>query len=197
MTTTSEHWPALPLESWQDTYATLHLWCQIVGKIRMVQMPWINHSWHVPFYVTARGLSTTLIPYGHRGFEIDFDFFDHRLRIAGSDGERRSFALQPMSVAAFYRKLMRALGELDIEVPIWPMPVELPDPIQPFPENETQAAYDAEAVGRYWRALPPHGRIGIFYGVAHMPDLEERLLNEVGLTYKTTTWVDAWQLGGD
>ena len=153
MATPNEHWPALPLEPWQDTYATLHLWTQIVGKIRMAQMPWINHSWHVPFYVTARGLTTTLIPYGHRGFEIDFDFFDHRLRIADSDGERRSFALQPMSVADFYRKLMRALGELDIEVRIWPMPVELPDPIQPFPENETQAAYDAAAVGRYWRAL--------------------------------------------
>ena len=153
MTSNNNDWPSLPLEQWQDTYTTLHLWCQIAGKIRMVQMPWINHSWHVPFYVTARGLTTSLIPYGNRGFEIDFDFFDHRLRLASSDGQRRSFALQPMSVADFYRKLMRALGELDIEPRIWPMPVELPDPIQHFADNHQQTAYDAEAVGRYWRAL--------------------------------------------
>ena len=153
MTSSNNEWPTLPLEPWQDTYTTLHLWCQIVGKIRMVQMPWINHSWHVPFYVTARGLTTSLIPYGNRGFEIDFDFIDHHLRLASSDGEQRSLALQPMSVADFYQKLMRALGELGIEPRIWPMPVELPDPIVPFPENHTQTAYDAEAVGRYWRAL--------------------------------------------
>jgi hypothetical protein len=104
-------------------------------------------------YVTARGLTTSLIPHGTRGFEIDFDFIDHRLHLAGTDGERRSFGLQPMSVADFYRKLMRALGELEIETRIWPMPVELPDPIEHFAENRQQAAYDAEAVGRYWRAL--------------------------------------------
>jgi hypothetical protein len=146
-------WPELLLEPWLDTYRTVHLWSQIVGKIRLAQMPWINHSWHVPFYVTARGLSTHLMPYGTRAFEIDFDFGDHRLRIATADGERRSFALQPMSVAAFYRKVMRALGELQIEVRIWPMPVELPDPIQPFPENETLDAYDSEAVERFFGAL--------------------------------------------
>jgi hypothetical protein len=153
MTIQNKHWPILPLDQWQDTYETLHLWSQIVGKIRLSQMPWINHSWHVPLYVTARGLTTSLIPYGTRAFEIAFNFSDHRMHIAISEGDRRSFALKPMSVAVFYRKIMQALGELDIEARIWPMPVEIPDPIQPFPENEEQAAYDAEAVGRYWQAL--------------------------------------------
>jgi hypothetical protein len=149
----NEHWPKLPLEPWQDTYATLHLWSQIVGKIRLSQMPWINHSWHVPLYVTARGLTTSLIPYDHRAFEIEFDFSDHRLLVATADGERRSFTLEPMSVADFYYKTMQALSEMDIEPYIWPMPVELPDPIQPLSENELQAAYDPEAVARFWRAL--------------------------------------------
>ena len=153
MTIQNEHWPRLPLDQWQDTYETLHLWSQIVGKIRLSQMPWINHSWHVALYVTASGLTTSLIPYGTRGFEIAFDFADHRLRIATSEGERRSFALKPMSVATFYRKIFHALAELDIEARIWPMPVEILDPIHPFPENEAQAAYDAESVGRYWQAL--------------------------------------------
>ena len=159
MTTQNDHWPSLPLEPWQDTYTTLHLWSQIVGKIRMVQTPWTNHSWHVPFYVTARGLTTSLIPYGNRGFEIDFDFCDHRLHLASSDGEQRSFSLEPMSVAEFYRKLMRALGELQIETRIYPMPVELPDPILAFPEDEQHASYDAYAVGRYWQALLQINRV--------------------------------------
>jgi hypothetical protein len=153
MTLENEHWPKLSLDKWQDTYETLHLWSQIVGKIRLSQMPWINHSWHVPFYVTACGLTTSLIPYGTHAFEIDFDFSDHQLNIATSEGKRRSFALKPMSVADFYRKIMRTLAELDIEARIWPMPVEIPDPIQPFPENEKQGAYDPEAVERFWRAL--------------------------------------------
>jgi hypothetical protein len=153
MTTKEKDWPSLPLHKWQDTYETLHLWSQILGKIRLSQMPWINPSWHVPFYVTVRGLTTSLIPYGTRFFEIEFDFSDHRLHMATSEGDRRSFALKPMSVAAFYGKTMRALKALDIEAHIWPMPVEIPDPIQPFPENEVQAAYDPEAVERFWRAL--------------------------------------------
>ncbi|RJP52002.1 MAG: hypothetical protein C4583_07625 [Anaerolineaceae bacterium] len=153
MTIQNEHWPRLPLEQWKDTYETLHLWSQIVGKIRLSRMPWINHSWHVPLYVTAHGLTTSLIPYGIRSFEIDFDFIDHRLHIVTSGGERRSFTLKPMSVATFYQKMMGVLSELDIEVSIWPMPVEIPDPILPFHENEEQAAYDSEAVERFWRAL--------------------------------------------
>jgi len=149
----SEHWPSLSLEHWQETYQTLHLWSQIVGKIRLSQMPWINHSWHVPLYVTASGLTTSLIPHGTRAFEIDFDFVDHRLRIVTSEGDRRAFGLKPMSVATFYRKTFHALDELDIETHIWPMPVEIPDPIQPLDENEEQAAYDPDAVRRYGQAL--------------------------------------------
>jgi hypothetical protein len=153
MSIQNEQWPELSLEQWQDTYETVHLWSQIVGKVRLSQMPWVNHSWHVPLYVTARGLTTSLIPYGTRAFEIDFDFIDHRLQIAVSSSERCSFSLKPMSVAEFYGKLMRGLGELDIELEIRPKPVELPDPVQSFPDNETQASYDAEAVGRLWQAL--------------------------------------------
>lgn len=159
MTKPNEPWPKLQLDQWQDTYETLHLWSQIVGKIRMSQMPWINHSWHVPLYVTARGLTTSPIPYGTRAFEIDFDFSDHRLHIATSAGERLSFDLQPISVAAFYRQVMQTLGELEIEARIWPKPVELPDPILRFDEDEKHAAYDPDAVGRYWRALVQINRV--------------------------------------
>lgn len=151
--TKHEHWPALPLDQWQDTYETLHFWSQVIGKIRLAQMPWINHSWHVPFYVTPRGLTTSAMPYGTRAFEIDFDFIDHRLQISTSEGERRSFSLRPMSVADFYGRIIRVLGELEIHVHIWPMPVEIPDPIQPFYKNEEQAAYDPEAVERFRRVL--------------------------------------------
>jgi len=153
MTGKNAHWPELSLEQWQETCRTLHLWSQIVGKIRLSQMPWLNHSWHVPLYVNARGLTTSLIPYDTRAFEIEFDLHDHLLEIVTSDGERRSFELEPMSVAEFYRSIMRTLGELDVNARIWPMPVEIPGPIQPFPENEAQGAYDREAVGRFWRTL--------------------------------------------
>ena len=153
MAINNQAWPGLPLDQWQDTYETLHLWSQIVGKIRLSLMPWINHSWHAALYLSATGLTTSIIPYGTRAFEIEFDFVNHQLRITTSAGQSRSFTLEPMSVAAFYRKIFQALTELDIEVQIWPVPVEIPDPIQPFPENETQAAYDPEAVGRYWLVL--------------------------------------------
>lgn len=153
MSIQNEQWPELPLEQWQDTYETVHLWSQIVGKVRLSQMPWVNHSWHVPLYVTARGLTTSLIPYGPRAFEIDLDFIDHRLQIAVSSGERCSFGLKPMSVAEFHGKLMRGLAELGIELRIWPIPVEIPGPVQPFHENETQASYDSAAVERFWQAL--------------------------------------------
>lgn len=146
-------WPALPLQPWQDTYATLHLWTQIVGKIRMACMPWINHSWHTALYVTPCGLTTSLMPYGERGFDITLDFVRHELRITTTGGERRGFALEPMSVADFYKRIFAALSELGISVRIWPMPVELPDPIESLAENTTQAAYDADAVVRFWQAL--------------------------------------------
>ncbi|PLX33000.1 MAG: hypothetical protein C0600_01210 [Ignavibacteria bacterium] len=147
------HWPELSLDSWQDTYETLHLWSQIVGKIRLSQMPWVNHSWHVPLYVTSRGLTTSVIPHGTRSFEIAFDFIDHRLNVTVSTGERHSFALEPMTVSEFYRKVMRGLDELKIEARIWQIPVEIPDPVQPFSENETHSAYNPEAVERFWRIL--------------------------------------------
>jgi hypothetical protein len=152
-------WPALPLEPWQPTYETLHLWTQIVGKIRMAGNPWVNHSWHVPLYVNARGLTTSLVSQGERAFEIEFDFVAHRLRIATTDRGERAFALEPMSVATFHRKLVAAMGELGLHLRIHGWPVELPDPILPFAEDEKHASYDAEAVQRFWRALVPIHRV--------------------------------------
>jgi hypothetical protein len=157
MPTPSQHasaWPELPpLADWQDTLETVHLWTQIVGKIRLEQGPWINHSWGAALYVTTRGLTTSPIPYGQSTFAVDFDFVDHALWVSTSDGEERSFALVSMSVATFYEKTMQALTDLGVEVNIYPKPVEIPDPIQPFPEDETHASYDSNAVHRFWRAL--------------------------------------------
>ena len=156
----SAHWPELPpLADWQDTLETVHLWSQIVGKIRLEQGPWINHSWGAALYVTPRGLTTSPIPFGHTTATIDFDFSGHALRMRTSTGEARSFALRPMSVATFYEKTMRALRDLGLEVDIYPMPVELPNPIQPFPEDETHASYDAAAIHRFWRALVQADRV--------------------------------------
>ncbi|MFK7846539.1 MAG: DUF5996 family protein [Rhodothermales bacterium] len=149
----SNEWPSLPLDAWQDTYETLHLWSQIVGKIRLTLMPWVNHSWHVPLYVTVRGLTTSSIPYKAGAFEIEFDFHAHTLTISTTQGARRSFALEPMSVAAFYQKIMQALNELDIDVSIWPMPVEIPGPVKIFPEDEDHRSYDKKSVAQFWRAL--------------------------------------------
>jgi len=156
----STAWPELPpLNDWRDTFETVHMWTQIVGKIRLERGPWINHSWGTTLYVTTRGLTTSPIPYGPRTFALDFDFVDHALRIHTSAGEERSFPLAPMSVADFYKKTMRTLGDLGIEVEIYPKPVEVPDPIQPFPEDETHASYDADAVHRFWRALVQVDRV--------------------------------------
>ena len=145
-------WPALPLEEWESTRATLHMWTQIVGKIRLAQTPLINHWWNVPLYVSARGLTTTAIPYDDRFFEIDFDFLDHELRIKCNDGATESVALAPKSVAQFYNEFMAALDRLGLKIRIWRMPVEIPDPI-PFDEDEKHAAYDREYVERFWRVL--------------------------------------------
>src|SRR3954447_4132586 len=123
-------WPELPIAAWRDTAATLQLWTQIVGKIRLAKSPWLNHSWHVALYVTPRGLTTSPIPDGARTFQIDFDFFDHQLRIATSDGATRQLALQPQSVARFYALVMAALAELGIDVIIDETPNELPQPIR-------------------------------------------------------------------
>lgn len=157
---TSGAWPELPaLEDWAETLETLHLWTQIVGKVRLAKSPWCNHSWYVPLYVTSSGLSTSTVYDEARGFDIDFDFVDHRLRIETADGERRSFSLEPMAVAEFYEKIERSLGELDIEFDIWPMPVEIPDPIEAFPEDHTHASYDRESVNTFWRALSQSHRV--------------------------------------
>jgi hypothetical protein len=153
-------WPTLPpIEDWQDTFETVHMWTQIVGKIRLEQAPWINHSWGSALYVTTRGLTTSPIPYEKSTFAIDFDFVDPALRIHTSAGQERTFDLEPMSVADFYEKTMRALDDLGIEVEIYPKPVEVPDPIQPFPEDETHASYEADAVHRFWRALVQADRV--------------------------------------
>src|SRR5512132_1070208 len=131
---TATAWPSLPLAQWRDTCATVHLWMQIVGKVRLAQTAWINHSWHVTLYVTARGLTTSPIPYGERAFEIDFDFVDHRLDVRSSDGRTAGFALEPMTVAAFYARLRERLAALDLHVKIHARPNEIEDPI-PFAED--------------------------------------------------------------
>jgi hypothetical protein len=158
MSDSADVWPSLPLAEWQDTYATLHLWTQVVGKIRLAQAPMINHWWQVPLYVTARGLTTSPMPYGARSFQIDFDFIDHRLVIACSDGQTASFALAPRAVAAFYRKVMALLATLGIVIEIWTMPVEIPDAI-PFETDEAHASYDKDYVNRLWRILVQCDRV--------------------------------------
>jgi hypothetical protein len=145
-------WPELPTAAWRDTYATLHLWTQIVGKIRLTKAPWLNHSWHVTLYVTPRGLTTSPVPDGSRTFQIDLDFIDHVLRISTSDGAQRQFALPGKSVAGFYAATKAALAELGIAIMINEMPNELPDPIR-FSEDRGHAAYDADAVGRFLQIL--------------------------------------------
>jgi uncharacterized protein DUF5996 len=158
MTTKTERWPALPLDGWQTTYRTLHMWSQIVGKIRLSQTPWINHSWHVPLYVTARGLTTSPIPHGSSTFQIDFDFIDHRLVIQTSDGESRALALAPRSVAAFYRAVLAALDALKVPVTINRMPNEVENAI-PFDQDEEHASYDPEQAQRFWRILVQSERV--------------------------------------
>jgi hypothetical protein len=151
-------WPELPLLSWRDTCATLQLWTQIAGKIRLTLSPWLNHSWHVTLYVTARGLSTSPIPYAARNFEIEFDFIDHVLRVSTSDGATRQFALEGHSVASFYARIMALLAEFGIHVMIDEMPNELPDPV-PFPQDTAHASYDADAVGRLFKILVNADRV--------------------------------------
>ena len=154
----SEAWPALPLEDWKDTYATLHLWTQIVGKIRLAQSPWINHSWHVTLYVTARGLTTSPVPYGDRTFQIDFDFIDHQLTVQSSDGLIGRVALEPQSVAVFYANLMAEMRKLALHVDINRMPNEVSDPV-PFDEDENHRAYDDKYANRFWRILVQADRV--------------------------------------
>ncbi len=145
-------WPELPTAAWRDTYATLHLWTQVIGKIRLVRSPWLNHSWHIALYVSARGLTTSPVPDGNSTFQIDFDFIDHTLRIATSDGTQRKFALAGHSVASFYAAVMAGLAELGITVAIDEMPNELPDPVR-FSQDSQHASYDPDAVGRFFQIL--------------------------------------------
>lgn len=145
-------WPELILEEWQATLATLHMWTQIVGKIRMQQTPLVNHWWNVTLYVSARGLTTSPMPYEDRTFEIEFDFIDHKLRIDCSDGKATALELHPQTVADFYQRLMSTLRDLGIDVKIWPMPVEIPNPIR-FDQDQVHKSYDAGYVHRFWHAL--------------------------------------------
>jgi len=152
MTAEDRRWPALPLEAWEPTRATLHMWTQIVGKIRLALSPRVNHFWHSPLYVSARGLTTSLIPCEDGSFEILFDFIEHLLLIQKSDGTARRLALAPRSVADFYAEVMALLRAMGIEVKIWPVPVELDDPI-PFEQDRIHAAYDPDYANRFWRIL--------------------------------------------
>jgi Family of unknown function (DUF5996) len=154
----TETWPCLPLEAWSDTCATLHMWTQIVGKIRLTQSPWINHSWHVTLYVTARGLTTSPIPYGSRTFQIDFDFIGHELTIRSSDGGVGGFSLHAQSVAAFYRQLQNEMAKLDLQVNIHLKPNEVPSPIR-FDRDESHCAYDPVYANRFWRVLVQADRL--------------------------------------
>jgi hypothetical protein len=153
-----EPWPALPLEAWSDTYATLHMWTQIVGKIRLTQSPWLNHSWHVTLYVTARGLTTSPIPHGDRTFQIDFDFIGHQLTVQASDGRAARLVLRPQSVATFYKSLMGEMDALNLHCDVYGKPNEVSDPIR-FGQDERHRAYDAEYANRFWRALVQADRI--------------------------------------
>jgi len=152
MTNLPECWPALPLDEWRDTYATLHMWTQVVGKVRMSLTPLINHWWNVPLYVTARGLTTSTVPYGERLFELWFDFRRHQLVLETSDGAEKTLPLEPMTVATFYARCMEMLRAGGIDARIWTTPVEIPDPI-PFEKDQLHHSYDREPVERLWRIL--------------------------------------------
>jgi Family of unknown function (DUF5996) len=145
-------WPALPQSQWSETCATLQLWMQIVGKVRLALMPPINHGWGVTLYPTVRGLTTSIMPYGTRTLQIDFDFLDHVLKLETSEGGCETIALEPMTVAAFYEKVMAALDDLATPMRIWPVPVEVAGPI-PFEQDQTHKAYDPEYAQRFWRIL--------------------------------------------
>ncbi len=151
-------WPSLPLEEWKDTYATLHMWTQIVGKIRFALSPWVNHSWHVTLYVTSRGLTTSPIPYSEKTFQIDFDFIEHRLMIETSGGDVRSIELRPRPVADFYSEVMSTLHDLGFDIRIHTLPNEVADPV-PFEKDLQHASYDPDYANRFWRILVQTDRV--------------------------------------
>jgi len=156
--TNADIWPSLPFAEWRDTCTTLQLWTQIIGKIRLAQMPMVNHWWQVPLYVTCHGLTTSPIPYGTRAFQIDFDFIDHRLLFRTSDGATQELGLQSCTVAEFYAETMQLLRALGIEIRIWTTPVEIPDPI-PFERDRQHSGYDPNYANRFWRILVQADRI--------------------------------------
>lgn len=151
-------WPGLPYIGWQDTCMTLHMWTQVVGKIRLALEPMVNHWWQVPFYVTATGLTTSPMPYRSRSLQIDFDFCHHALVVRTSDPQLKEFKLAPMPVAEFYDRTMQTLRDLGIEVNIWTMPVEVADAI-PFEQDHQHNSYDADAAQRFWRVLVQADRV--------------------------------------
>jgi hypothetical protein len=142
--------PSLPFDSWKDTLATLHMWTQVVGKVRLKLCPLVNHFWNVTFYLTARGMTTSAMPYERGTVEVRFDFIDHKLSIETSEGRMVAFPLKPQTVAEFYKEFMAALADLGVRLKIWTMPCEIPDPI-PFEKDDIHAAYDADAVNKFWR----------------------------------------------
>jgi hypothetical protein len=151
-------WPELSYPAWRETAATLQLWTQIVGKIRLALTPWLNHGWHVPLYVSARGLTTSPMPVGREILEIEFDFIAHRLLVRTSRGDERMLPLRPQSVAAFYSGLLGLLDEIGIGVSIRDMPNEVPNPVR-FSEDHEHASYDADAAHRFWRVLVQTDRV--------------------------------------
>jgi hypothetical protein len=158
MTNARDSWPPLPLEGWSETYATLHLWTQIVGKIRLSLSPWVNHCWQCTLYVTARGLGTSPIPHGKGTFELDFDFVDDALVVRKSDGATGRVPLEAQTVASFYRRVMSELESLGLPVKIRKRPNEVADPVR-FDEDERPRSYDAEAARRFWRVLVQADRV--------------------------------------
>lgn len=151
-------WPELRFEAWQETRATLHMWMQIVGKVRLVQGPPLNHSWHATYYVTSRGLTTSPIFHGAQSFQVDFDFVEHRLSVYSSDGGVGGMNLAPRSVAEFYRVFFGELARLELPVRIYAKPNEVPDAI-PFQEDTVHRAYDPDSVQRFWRILVQADRL--------------------------------------
>jgi hypothetical protein len=149
---TSALWPALPYAEWKDTYATLHMWMQIAGKVALALAPPINHSWAIALQITARGIATRALPYGARSFTMEFDFIEHQLVIRASDGATRTLALEPRTVAAFYSDVMTVMREMSLPVKIWTVPSEVPSPIR-FEQDTVHASYDRQYANRFWRIL--------------------------------------------
>lgn len=159
MSDNNDLWPALPYDAWKDTYATLHMWSQIVGKVALALAPPLNHSWGIALHVTPRGLSTRMLPYGDRSFAMEFDFIDHVLAIRTSRGESRAIKLEPKTVADFYRELMQTLTDMALPVKIWPMTVELPVPAFRLDEDTEHRSYDPVYANRHWRILTSVARV--------------------------------------